>query len=67
MPESEVENEDGGIVRTIVKVSEYLLDSNETANVLIAILIALAILPILGIGVILTNATAPINPIEIGN
>lgn len=67
MSESEVENEDSGIVRKIVKVSEYLLDSNETANVLIAILIALAILPILGIGVILTSATEPVHQIEIRN
>ena len=66
-----LENEDDGakpgITAKIVETSERLLDSNETANVLIIVLVVLAILPILGIGVILTSVPAPTYPTELSN
>ncbi len=67
MPENESDGTKRGITTKLVQISERLLDSNETANVLIIVLVVLAILPILGIGVILTSAAAPTYPTEISN
>ena len=51
----------------MIQISERLLDSDETANILITILVLLAFLPALGIGVTLTRATAPTHQVEISN
>ena len=67
MSEEEYDKTNPWILNKAIQLSERMLDSNKTANLLIIVLIVLAILPILGIGIALTRATAPINQIEISN
>lgn len=67
MSEEEYDKTNPWILNKAIQLSERMLDSNKTANILIIVLIVLAILPILGIGIVLTRATAPVNQIEISN
>jgi len=66
------EHWDKAIPHTYNKVVDWIdrmLDSHESANVLIILLIMLAIFPIIGMGVLLTRgaAPAPTPPMEIQN
>ncbi len=46
---------------------DRMLDSHESANALIILLIVLSILPILGIGILLTRAANPVHQVEVRN
>ena len=59
MSEEDWDKTNPWILNKMIDMSERLLESNESANLLIIILIVLAVLPVLGIGVLLTRATAP--------
>ncbi len=67
MEENEPDKTKPWILNKMIQISERLLDSDETANILITILVLLAFLPALGIGVTLTRATAPTHQVEISN
>ncbi len=59
-----------GTPRIIGKTLDWIdrmLDSHESANVLIILLIVLSILPLLGIGILLTRGAAPASQIEVQN
>ncbi|GEM_PF-3690391 len=53
------------ILNKVFDVADRILDSHESANVFIILLVVLAILPLLGIGILLTRATAPSVPQQI--
>ena len=67
MSEEDYDKTNPWILNKMIKISERMLDSHESANILIIVLILLAVLPIFGIGVILTRATAPTHQVEIRN
>jgi len=53
------------ILNKVFDVADRILDSHESANVFIILLVVLAILPLLGIGILLTRAAAPSVPQQI--
>ena len=53
------------ILNKMIDISERVLDSHESANVLIIVLIVLAVIAIVGVGFLLTYAAAPVYPAEI--
>ncbi len=55
------------VFKKTVSWIDRMLDSQESANVLIILLIVLSILPLLGIGILLTRAANPVPPVEIRN
>lgn len=67
MSEEDYDKNNPWILNKMIELSERLLDSHESANLLIIVLIVLAIFPILGIGIVLTRAAAPLHQIEISN
>ena len=69
MAEEDWEPGNPWILNKAFDLADRMLDSHESANVLISLLIILSILPILGIGILLTRGAAPATqqPIEIRN
>lgn len=55
------------IFKKTVAWIDRMLDSHESANVLIILLIIIAILPLLGIGILLTRGAAPVQQVEMRN
>lgn len=51
------------IMHRLTKMSERFFESDKSANVVIVVFVLLSILPLLGIGILLTRATAP-TPLE---
>ena len=56
------ENEESGnrVLKRIIQWSEYILESNEKANIFFVACVILGVLLALGIGMTLTNAAAPV-------
>ena len=59
MAEEDWEPANPWILNKAFDLADKMLDSHESANVLISLLIILSILPILGIGILLTRGAAP--------
>ncbi len=67
MAEEDWDKTNPWILNKMIDISERMLDSHESANLLIIALVILSLFPILGIGVVLTQATAPTHQVEIRN
>ena len=67
MSEEGDEKKNSGILSKAIALSERMLDSNKSANVLIIVCVMLSVLLALAIGITLTRATAPVHQIEISN
>lgn len=67
MAEEDWEKANPWILNKAFDLADKMLDSHESANVLISLLIVLSILPILGIGILLTRGAAPAQQVEIRN
>ncbi len=67
MAEEDWEKTNPWILNKTFDLADKMLDSHESANVLISLLIVLSILPILGIGILLTRGAAPTPQVEIQN
>lgn len=65
MAEEDWEPGNPWILNKAFDVADRILDSHESANVFIILLIVLSILPLLGIGILLTRAAAPAIPQQI--
>ena len=65
MAEEDWEAGNPWILNKVFDVADRILDSHESANVFIILLVVLAILPLLGIGILLTRAAAPSVPQQI--
>ncbi len=59
MAEEDWEPGNPWIINKTFDLADRMLDSHESANVLITLLIILSIFPILGIGILLTRGAAP--------
>ncbi len=55
------------ILNKVIKLSDRILSSDETANLLIIVLIILGGAALLGIGIITTQAIAPVGGVGVGN
>jgi len=67
MSEEGGEKKNSGILNKAIGLSERMLDSNKSANILIIVCVGLSVLLALGIGITLTRATAPVHQVEISN
>ena len=55
------------ILNVMIGLSERVLESNTSANILIIVLIILLAIPLLGIGIMTTRAIAPVDSTQVGN
>lgn len=68
LTEEEFDPANPWILNKMIQTSEWLLESHETANVLIIVCVGLSVLLALGIGFTLTRATVPVpHQVEIRN
>jgi len=65
MAEEDWEPGNPWILNKIFDVADRILDSHESANVFIILLIVLLILPVLGMGILLTRTVAPPTPQQV--
>lgn len=60
MSEDTYDNGNPWILNKMIALSERLLESDKSANILITILILLTLIPAFGIGILVTRGAAPI-------
>lgn len=65
MAEEDWEPGNPWIYNKIFDIADRILDSHESANVFIILLVVLLILPLLGMGILLTRVAAPPVPQQI--
>ncbi len=65
MAEEDWEPTNPWILNKIFDVADRILDSHESANVFIILLVVLLMLPLLGMGILLTRVAAPPVPQQI--
>ena len=65
MAEEDWEAGNPWIYNKVFDFADRILDSHESANVFIILLVVLLILPLLGMGILLTRAAAPPIPQQI--
>ena len=65
--EFEYDKSNPWILNKMIEISERLLASHKTANILIIVLILLSMLPLLGIGILVTRAIAPVDTAQSAN
>ena len=65
MAEEDWEPGNPWILNKVFDIADRILDSHESANVLIILLVVVLILPLLGMGVLLTRSVAPATPQQI--
>ncbi len=61
MSEDTYDNGNPWILNKMIALSERLLESDKSANILIIVLILLCLIPAFGIGILVTRGVAPLD------